>query len=124
MGGHTLRNLKEIEDSAVAFGFSPALEARFAREALGCERTGLSYQRLAPGAAHPFAHRHAQDEEIYVVIGGSGRARVDDETLELRHLDALRLAPRAVRSFEAGPEGLELLAFGTHTPDDPEPIAD
>jgi len=110
--GYTIKNLKEIEDSAVKFGLSPDLESHFAREALETEHVGLSYQRLAPSVRAPFGHRHAQQEEIYVILGGSGRAKLGDEIVELRPFDALRVAPEVTRAFEAGPDGLELLAFG------------
>ena len=97
---------------------APALEARFAREELGCKQIGLSLQRLAPGAEQPFAHHHGQDEEVYVVVSGSGQARLDSDVVEVKAWDAVRVAPRMVRTFAAGPDGLEILAFGTHTPDD------
>jgi mannose-6-phosphate isomerase-like protein (cupin superfamily) len=113
VSGFTLMNLKEdVEDSAVTFGFSPALESRFAREALQTEQLGISYQRLAPDVRAPFGHRHREQEEIYVVVGGSGRAKLADEVVELKPFDALRVAPEVTRQFEAGPGGLELLAFG------------
>jgi quercetin dioxygenase-like cupin family protein len=112
VGGYAIRNLKELEDSAVAFGLAPDLEARFARRALEAEHCGLSYQRLGPGYRGPFGHRHAAQEEIYVVLAGSGRIKIEDEVHELRPLDAVRVAPEVARGFEAGPEGLELLAFG------------
>jgi mannose-6-phosphate isomerase-like protein (cupin superfamily) len=112
VAGHDVRNLKELDDSAVRSGLSPDLEARFAREALGCEQSGLSYQRLAPTFRQPFGHRHRQQEETYVVVGGSGRVKLDDEIVELRQWDAVRVAPGTTRQFEAGPEGLEYLAFG------------
>jgi quercetin dioxygenase-like cupin family protein len=109
---YTVKNLKEVDDSAVEHGFAPALEARFAREPLQAEQLGLSYQRLAPEKRTPFAHRHAQQEEIYVVVGGSGRAQLDDEKVELRQWDALRISPDIVRTIEAGPDGIEFLAVG------------
>jgi mannose-6-phosphate isomerase-like protein (cupin superfamily) len=113
MSGFTLTNLKEeVEDSAVKFGLSPDLESHFAREALETDQLGVSYQRLAPNFRAPFGHRHGQQEEIYVVLGGGGRAKLEDEIVELKPLDALRVAPETTRQFEAGPEGLELLAFG------------
>jgi uncharacterized cupin superfamily protein len=115
---HAIRNLKTLEDQAAKFGFGPALEARFARTELGCERTGLSYQRLAPGARAPFSHRHANDEEIYVVVGGSGQMLLGEELLEVGVWDAIRVSPNVARAFAAGPDGLELLAFGEHTDDD------
>ena len=85
MTKHTydLIELRELDDDAVAGGFSDTLEARFARDALGCERIGLSLQRVKPGARAPFAHRHSDDEEVYVVVAGDGRAVVEGDTLLL-----------------------------------------
>ncbi len=112
MAAHTIRNLKELDDSAVQFGMSPSMEARFAREELGTEQSGLSYQRLAPSFRQPFGHRHKQQEEVYVVLSGSGRIKLDDEIVELREWDTVRIPPATTRQLEAGPEGLEYLAFG------------
>jgi mannose-6-phosphate isomerase-like protein (cupin superfamily) len=112
VSGFKLANLKDVDDSAVKFGYAPALESRFARGALETERVGTSYQRLAPDTRAPFGHHHNLQEEIYVILGGSGRAKLDDEVVELEPLDALRVAPEVTRQFESGRDGLELLAFG------------
>lgn len=112
MGDYTIKNMKEVEDQAPKFGFSPSLEARFAREDLGLTKSGISYQRLAPNYRIPFGHRHGEQEEIYVVAGGGGRLKLDDEVIEVRQWDAVRIPRETVRCVEAGPEGLELLAFG------------
>jgi hypothetical protein len=48
MSDYTIKNLKEVDDSAVGFGLSPNIEARFDREPLGCEKSGVSYERYAP----------------------------------------------------------------------------
>ena len=87
-------------------------EARFAKDELEAEQTGVSYQRLKPGKRQAFAHRHERAEEVYVVLRGSGQAKLDDQLVELRTLDAIRVAPGVTRAFQAGPDGLELLAFG------------
>jgi mannose-6-phosphate isomerase-like protein (cupin superfamily) len=118
MDTYTIKNLKQVEDMAPKFGFAPDLEARFARDDLDCRRTGLSYQRLAPDADGQFGHKHGEDEEIYVILSGSGRIKLDDEVIEIGSWDAIRVAPGTLRAFAAGPEGLELLAFGTHTDKD------
>lgn len=115
---YDLVELRELKDDAVAGGFSETLEARFARDALRCERIGLSLQRVKPGVRAPFAHRHSTDEEVYVVVAGSGRAVVEGDLVELRPWSALRVPAGSARSFEAGAEGLEFLAFGTHTEGD------
>jgi uncharacterized cupin superfamily protein len=118
MAAHTLANLRDVEDSAPRFGFAPDLEARFAAGPLGLTTSGLSLQRLAPNVRGPFGHRHRTQEEVYVVLSGSGRARIGDEHVDLRPYDALRVDAAAPRAFEAGPDGLELLAFGAPAVDD------
>jgi uncharacterized cupin superfamily protein len=118
MSSYTIKNLKQVENMAPKFGLAPDLEARFARQDLNCQRTGISYQRLAPNAVGSFGHNHDQDEEIYVILSGAGRIKLDDEVVEVGPWDAIRVAPSTVRAFAAGPEGLELLAFGTHAEDD------
>ncbi len=112
MANHTIVNLKQVENAAEKFGFAPDLEARFAAGALELEKSGLSYQKLAPNFRLPFGHRHKEQEEIYVVIRGSGRMNVDGEVFDVRELDAIRVPPELARAFEAGPDGMEILAYG------------
>jgi mannose-6-phosphate isomerase-like protein (cupin superfamily) len=120
MSAYTLKNLKEAENSASKFGFAPALEARFVSSKLDLEHSGLSYQRLGPYYRIPFGHRHKEQEEIYIVVSGSGRMKLDDEVVELRQWDAIRVAADTIRNFEAGGEGAELLAFGAPGPNRPD----
>ena len=117
---YSIKNLSTVEDSAPKFGFGGTQEARFAREELGAEKTGLSYQVVKAGKRQPFAHRHAEDEEIYVVLSGTGRLHLDGDVVELKPLDAVRIAPHVLRALEAGDTDLEVLAFGTHHEDDAE----
>jgi quercetin dioxygenase-like cupin family protein len=112
MSAYKIANVKEIEDSAHKFGYAPHMEARFGRGPLEAERSGISYQRLSPNFRGPFGHRHAEQEETYVVVGGSGRVKLEDGVHELVQWDALRVAPESARGFEAGPDGMELLVFG------------
>jgi mannose-6-phosphate isomerase-like protein (cupin superfamily) len=106
-------NLKEdVDDQAPNFGLSPDLEARMARVPLELEGFGVSYQRIAPNYRVPFAHRHKQQEEVYIVVGGGGRAKLEDEIVELKPWDALRVPKDTMRGFEAGPEGMEVIAIG------------
>lgn len=110
---YTITNLRgDVEDAAVAFGLSPGLEARFASGGLGLTRLGVSYQRLAPGFRVPFGHKHAEQEELYVVLSGAGRVRLGDEVHDIAQWDAVRVDKDTMRNFEAGPEGLEFLAIG------------
>ena len=109
----TLRNLRDdLEDLGSNFGGAPALEFRHASGALGLERCGLSYQRIPPGHRFPYGHTHREQEELYVVVRGSGRMKLDDEVVEVREWDAVRIPPGTWRGYEAGPEGLEILVVG------------
>lgn len=121
MADYSLRNLQDdVENMAPKFGLAPALEAHFAREGLECRHTGVAYLRLAPNARTPFGHRHKQQEEVYVVVDGAGRVKLDDEVREVRPWDAVRVGKDTVRCFEAGPEGLAYMAFGAPTADTPD----
>jgi mannose-6-phosphate isomerase-like protein (cupin superfamily) len=112
MAGFTIQNLKDVEDQAPNFGLAPNLEARMARVPLELENFGVTYQRIAPGFRLPFAHTHKNQEEVYLVVSGSMRAKLDDEVVELRQWDALRVPKETMRSFEGGPEGVEMVAIG------------
>ncbi len=109
---YTVVNLKQVEDMAPKFGYSPGLESRFARVPLGLERSGVSYFRIAPSFRLPFGHRHEEQEEIYLVVRGSVRVKLDDDVVEVREWDAVRIPRGMMRSFEGGPDGAEILAFG------------
>ena len=115
----TIKNLREVEDMAPRFGFDAVQEARFPARALEAERTGLAYHVIKPGQ-RSLGHRHEDAEEVYVVISGSGRMLLDREIVDLGPLDAIRVAPPVIRAFEAGPDGLELLAFGARHEGDGE----
>ena len=113
MTDYTKKNLKdEIENVSPRFGMPEGIEARFARSALGGESLGLSHLKLAPNFRVPFGHTHAEQEEVYVLVSGSARVKLDDEIVELRPWDAVRIGKGTMRNMEAGPEGAEYLAFG------------
>ena len=117
MAAYTVVNLMEVEDQAPKFGYAPNLESRFARKSLELENSGLSHYRVAPGYRVPFGHRHAEQEEIYLVVSDSALVKLDDEILELAQWDAVRIPAGVMRSFGAGPDGAEILAFGAPNTD-------
>ena len=120
MAGFTHKNVKEVHDSAPDFGFGEHGEMRFAAGDVDAERTGFTYQRLNPDVHSPVGHRHEEAEEVYFVISGSGRMRLDDVVIEIGALDSIRVAPGVWRGFAAGPDGLEVLAFGARHEGDGE----
>jgi len=111
---YAIKNLREVEDVAPRFGFSEVQEARFARKPLESETIGLAFHVVRPQRRQAFAHRHREAEEVYVVLAGAGRVKLEDDVHEISAMDAIRVAPHVARAFEAGPEGLELLVFGPH----------
>jgi mannose-6-phosphate isomerase-like protein (cupin superfamily) len=118
MGNYTKANLRtDVENQAPKFDMPSEMEARFGRTSLDGEALGLSLIKLAPGFRIPFGHKHEGQEEVYVVVRGSARVKVEDEIVELGEWDAIRFDTSAMRNVEAGPGGVEYLAFGAG--DDP-----
>ncbi len=119
----TVTNIKrDLEDVGPSFGGAPDLEFRAAAAALGLEHSGLGYQRVPPGVRFPFGHVHRTQEEVYVVVGGGGRMKLDDETVELEEWDAVRVPPGTWRGYEAGPDGLKLLVIAAPRVDQREDV--
>lgn len=118
MSDYTVVNLKQdVEDMAVKFGMSPQMESRFARVPLKLEQSGLSYFRVAADHRVPFGHTHGEQEEVYLVLSGSARVNVEGDVMDLQPWDAIRIPPGAKHGFEAGGDGVELLAFGAPNTD-------
>jgi len=111
----TVKNLMEIDDSVGAR--AEGIEGRFGRRHLNSEHLGVSYFRYAPGVRSPMAHSHREQEEAYVIVGGSGQIRLDDEVVPVRQWDVIRVSPPVVRAFAAGEEGLEVIAIGADRPE-------
>ena len=112
MSGYTKLNLKnDVEDMATG-RMPPGIEAHFAKGPLNCEKSGVTYYKLGPDFHPPFGHKHAEQEEVYVLLSGSALIKVEDEEVELAPLDAIRLAPDTTRAVKAGPDGCELIAYG------------
>jgi mannose-6-phosphate isomerase-like protein (cupin superfamily) len=124
MSDYTIKNLKDVDD--VTADRPEDVEARMSRRAIESQQLGVSYFRYGPGLRSQIGHKHRVQEEAYVVIAGSGRIKLDEEIAELKQWDVVRVAPQVTRAFEAGPEGLELIAVGGPRPEggDGEMVAD
>ena len=124
MSDYTIKNLKDVED--VAGARMPQVEGRFARKHLDSRELGVSYFRYAPDFRSTMGHHHREQEEAYIVTAGSGRVKLDDEIVQVRQWDVVRVAPEVVRAFEAGPDGLEIVAVGSARPEEGDgvPLSD
>ena len=112
MSGYTVVNMKDVKDMAPDHGLSPNLESRFARTNLELQNSGVSYFKIAPSFRAPFGHTHKEQEEVYIVLSGSARVKLDDDIEELAEWDIVRISPGVMRALEGGPDGCEILAFG------------
>ena len=122
MPRHTRVNLLELKDSVA--GRADGVEGRFGRGPMGARDIGVSHWRYDPNLRALWGHKHREQEEAYLVIGGSGEMLLDDEVLELRQWDLVRVSPDVVRAVGAGPDGLEIVAVGGPKPEggDGEPV--
>ena len=113
MPGWSKKNFADITDRSP----NDTMEWRLSRRDIGSRELGVSRFTYSPGARMPFGHRHREQEEVYVIVGGSGLAKLDDEIVEVAEWDLLRVAPEVMRAFEAGPEGLDVLCIGGRRPE-------
>ena len=120
MSNYTKINLADVKDSAPDFGMSEMGEARFARRQIGADKIGLTLYKMNIGRRVGFGHTHAEVEEAYLVLSGSGRFRVEDDVFDVGERDLVYVPPGAMREWEAGEGGLELVAFGGHAENDAE----
>jgi mannose-6-phosphate isomerase-like protein (cupin superfamily) len=118
--GYSQINFEDVKDMNAEYGMQEVGEARYLREDVGAESVGATLYRMKPGKRTGFGHRHEKVEELYVVLSGGGRMKIEDDLVELRPLDVVRVAPKSVRELEAGPQGLEVLATGAHVAGDGE----
>jgi quercetin dioxygenase-like cupin family protein len=109
----TKKSFHELEDRSPP---DAQMQWRFARDALHSPELGVSRFTFEPGSRMPWGHRHREQEEVYVVVAGSGRAKLDDDVVELAAWDVLRVAPAVIRGFEAGPRGLDVICIGGRKP--------
>lgn len=112
MSDWTKKNLRDVDDQAPGFGAGDVQSARFATEDVAASDTGVALMGVKPGQRQAFAHRHENAEEVYVILSGTGRIKLDDEIVEVGPLDAIRMAPGVTRALEADGDGLEWIAFG------------
>jgi mannose-6-phosphate isomerase-like protein (cupin superfamily) len=113
MARYTVQNLKEVENQGERYGLDPdQLQLRMAKDPLECSNAGISYLRLGPGYRAPFGHKHKQQEEIYVLVSGSARMKIEDEIVEMQPLTAVRVDPGTTRGYEGGPDGADLIVIG------------
>lgn len=70
-------------------------------EKLALTGAEVSINRLPAGAGVPFVHSHKNNEEIYGIIEGKGKAVIDGEEIKIKAGDWLKVAPAAKRQFSA-----------------------
>jgi uncharacterized cupin superfamily protein len=95
-------------------------EERDLARAAGSIRSGLRHTVLRPGALSCPPHWHTAEEELFVVLAGSGEALLGDDVLDLRAGHVLCRPPGTgvAHALRAGPEGLTYLVYGTRVPGD------
>ena len=112
MSDYTIVNLGDVENVAPRFQMPEGMDVRFPKRQLGCTIGGVGIEKLPSGVRTPFGHTHSEQEELYVIAEGSGRVKIEDEVRDLRTWDIVRVGSNTMRNFEAGPDGITIIAFG------------
>jgi hypothetical protein len=82
-----------VADVWFNFDGAPDLEFRLATTELELERFGLGYLRIPPGSRFRYGHMHKEQEEVCVLVGGSGRMKLEDEIVDVERWEVVRVAP-------------------------------
>ena len=105
--GYSIANVDEIE------GAGPGGGVRFVRRELGLEAFGINWFELPPGTeGHEHHETDSGQEEVNVVVAGSGVWRIDGEEVPVRAGTFLRFDPETVRCPVAGPDGMTFIGVG------------
>jgi quercetin dioxygenase-like cupin family protein len=105
--GYSVVNVEEIE------GAGPGGAVRFVRRELGCEAFGINWFELPPGTAgKEHNETDSGQEEVNVVIAGSGVWRIEGEEVPVRAGTFLRFDPDTTRQAVAGPDGMTFIGVG------------
>jgi quercetin dioxygenase-like cupin family protein len=105
--GYSVVHVDEIE------GAGPGGAVRFVRRQLGVDAFGVNWFELPPGAeGHEHDEVESGQEEVNVVVRGSGNWRVDGEDVPVRVGTFLRFDPGTTRCPVAGPDGMTFIAIG------------
>ena len=106
--GYSKLNVHELE------GTGPGGAVRFVRRQLGVEAFGINWFELGPNViGHEHDEAGSGQEEVNIVVRGSGVYRVDGEEIQVREGDFLRFDPQTTRCPVAGPDGMTLIAVGS-----------
>ncbi len=84
---------------------------RFIGNDLGLTGCEVSLNRLPAGKGTPFVHAHKKNEELYIVLRGSGTFFVDGEEFPISEGSLVRIAPEGARVLTAGSEDLYFICF-------------
>jgi quercetin dioxygenase-like cupin family protein len=107
MSGYSVVNVEEIE------GAGPGAAVRFVRRELGVEAFVINWFEIPPGAEGPeHDETGSGQEEVSVVVRGSGSWRVDGEEVPAREGTFIRFDPETRRQAVAGPEGMTFVSVG------------
>jgi hypothetical protein len=105
--GYSVVNVDEIE------GAGPGGAVRFVRRELGVAAFGINWYEIPPDTeGHEHDESETGQEEVNVIIGGSGVYRVEGEEIPVRVGTFMRFDPETTRVPVAGPDGLTMIAVG------------
>jgi len=115
----TIVNLDEVEEGHWGRGDVSAMRRNLGRP-IGSRTTGLKHATVRPGMLSSLPHCHTSEEEVFVVLDGSGTLVLDDDEHPVRAGSVVARPPGTgvAHAFRGGDDGLTMLCYGTRVPGD------